>query len=76
MFDDMLTQFAIPFEIDASCYNVRIGDRVAPKTIIGEDFETGDVVQPGCYGRVIGVAYSGRSPVLTIFVQPDPTPRP
>ena len=76
MQSDIIAPFAIPFEIDASCYSVRIGDRVSPKTIIGEDFATGDVVQAGCYGQVTGVAYSGGSPILTIFVQPDPKSQP
>jgi len=68
---DLISPFAIPFEVDASRYSVRIGDRVSPQTIIGEDFATGNMVQAGCHGRVIGVAYSGGSPILTIFVQPD-----
>jgi hypothetical protein len=74
MQNDQVAPFAIPFEIDANCHSVRIGDRVSPQTVIGEDFETGDVIQAGCYGQVTGMAYSGGSPVLTIFVQPDATP--
>ncbi|MCX7840415.1 MAG: hypothetical protein N2559_13330 [Anaerolineae bacterium] len=65
------TMFVIPFEIDANRYNVRIGDWVSPQTIIGADFATGAAIRAGCYGQVIGVAYSGGSPILTIFVRPD-----
>ncbi len=43
------------FEIDSPSFRLRIGDPVEPKTVIGRDFRTGEIIRANCWGHIIGI---------------------
>jgi hypothetical protein len=57
------------FKIDASLCNLRVGDTVEPETVIGMDFETGEMVRARRHGRVEAVSFSGGGHALTIVIR-------
>lgn len=59
------------FNVDFESCNVRLGDFVTPRTVIGWDVEDGDLVQAGCYGTVRAVQFTGGSAEITMLVQPE-----
>jgi hypothetical protein len=60
---------ATTFKIDASLCNLRVGDTVEPETVVGMDFETGEMVKAGRHGRVEAVGFSGGRHALTIVIR-------
>ena len=60
---------ATTFKIDASLCNLRVGDIVEPETVIGMDFETGEMVRAGRHGQVEAVSFSGGEHALTIVIR-------
>ena len=62
----------IRFKIAASRCDLRIGDRVAPETRVGVDYESGEVVTAGCHGRVEAVTFSGGEHSLTVVIDTMP----
>jgi hypothetical protein len=65
----MPTQIAV----DASRCPVRIGDRVAPDTLLGAHPTTGQIVTAGCHGEVVALRFVGGEHVVVITVQPVDT---
>ncbi len=59
----------ILFKIDASQCDLRIGDRVMPRTVIGRDWETGELLETDSEGEVTGVSFSGADHALVILVK-------
>ena len=58
-------------KIEASRCTVRVGDRVAPETKIGVDYETDRIVTAGCHGEVVAVTFSGGEHALTVAIRAD-----
>ena len=59
----------ILFKIDASQCDLRIGDRVMPRTVIGRDWETGELLQIDSAGEITAVSFSGADHALVILVK-------
>jgi len=59
----------ILFKIDASQCDLRIGDRITPGTVIGRDWETGELLETDSEGEVTGVSFSGADHALIILVK-------
>ncbi len=60
---------ATTFKVDASQCNLRVGDIVEPETVIGMDFETGEMVMAGRHGQVEAVGFSGGEHALVIVIR-------
>jgi hypothetical protein len=56
------------FEIEASECDLQIGSRVTPETIIGRDFETGEMMAAGCRGRVASINFNATDHTLIVVV--------
>jgi hypothetical protein len=61
----------VPLDIDSNSCNIRLGDFVTPRTVIGSDSASGDLVQAGCYGTIMAVHFSGGSHSMTVFVETE-----
>jgi hypothetical protein len=57
------------FEIDATECHLQIGDLVTPETIVGRNFETGETVMAGCYGRVESINFNAANHTLLVLIQ-------
>ena len=60
----------ILFRIDASRCALRVGDRVTPGQIVGEDADTGEEVRANCDGLVEAISFSGADHALIVLIQP------
>lgn len=59
------------YKIDASRCALRVGDLIEPGTTIGEDFDTGMILQAEAHGQVEGIHFSGADHALVILVRVD-----
>ncbi len=50
---------------------MRLGQRVAPDTLIGEDFESGETRTAGCHGEIAAVSFRGGEHALVVVVVAD-----
>jgi hypothetical protein len=57
------------FKVDASRCDLRIGDLVDEETIVGEDFETGEILKAGLRGRVQSIGFDAGDHALIITVR-------
>jgi hypothetical protein len=62
---------SVAFKIEASRCRVRIGDRVSPGTVVGEDYETGETVMAGVEGRVKAVDFIPQDHAFVVEIQPS-----
>jgi hypothetical protein len=60
----------ILFKIDASRCSLRVGDPVAPESLIGEDIDTANVLRSGVHGKVDSISYSSIDHALLVLVRP------
>jgi uncharacterized membrane protein len=68
MFENPLKKDMV-FKVDASRCELRIGDLVDEETIIGEDFETGEILKAGLRGRVQSIGFDAGDHALIITVR-------
>ena len=61
------------FEIDASWCNLRIGTNVTPGTIVGKDYETGELIEASDYGQVATISFNPTHHSLLINIAIDKT---
>jgi hypothetical protein len=61
----------VPISVDFDRCNVRLGDYVTPRTVIGSDCKNSALVQAGCYGTITAIRFSGSSPEMIVFIQPE-----
>lgn len=57
------------FKIDASRCALQVGDHVTAEQIIGEDADTGELLQAGCDGQVEAISFSGADHCLLVLVK-------
>lgn len=71
MIGNLITINPVALTIAFDRCNVRLGDFVTPRTVVGSAVKGDELVQAGCYGTVTGVQFRGGSPQMTIIVQPE-----
>ncbi|MGO9122119.1 MAG: hypothetical protein ACLQPD_31475 [Desulfomonilaceae bacterium] len=59
----------VRFKIAATRCDLRIGDEVSPETIVGVDYESGEILTAGCHGRVEAVTFSGGEHSLIVVIE-------
>jgi hypothetical protein len=67
-----LSSDLVAFKIEASQCDLRVGDLVSPETVVGRDLESGELVQAGVYGQVMGVHFSSADHALVVLVRAEP----
>jgi hypothetical protein len=60
----------ISIAVDASRCSVRLGDRVAPETVLGTHPATGETVTAGHHGEVVAIHFAGAEHTLVVVLQP------
>ena len=59
----------IRYKIEASRCDLRVGDRVAPGTVIGNDHDTGRPITAEYHGEVEAVGFSGGEHSLIVMIR-------
>jgi hypothetical protein len=71
MIGNLVSPSPVPISVAFDRCNVQLGDFVTPRTVIGSDFKSGNLVQAGCNGVITAVRFSGGSPEMIVFIQPE-----
>ena len=67
---DTIPEMAV-FRIAASRCDLRVGDRVEPSTVVGQDAVSSELARAGIYGQVDGIHFVGEDHTLVVVIQPD-----